>query len=54
MLRIIQADESIKILVDKKNLHKMEKILPEKKIIKIDKNIAEINIQLHPEAVNIP
>lgn len=54
VLRIIQADESIKILVDEKNLEKVTKLFPEEKIIKIDKNLAEINMHLHPKAVNTP
>jgi aspartokinase len=54
VLRIIQADESMKILVDEKNLEKIQKLFPEKKIIKIDKNLGEINMHLHPEAVNTP
>jgi len=52
VLRIIQSDESIKILVDEKNLEKVKSIFPKIKIIKIDKNLAEINMHLHPEAVN--
>jgi len=54
VLRIIQADESMKILVDDKNLPRIQKLFPEKEIIKIDKNLAEINMHLHPEAVNTP
>jgi len=54
VLRIIQADESIKILVDEKNLEKVKTLFPKDKIIKIDRNLAEINMHLHPEAVNTP
>ena len=54
VLRIIQADESIKILVDEKNLGKVKELFPEDKIIKTDENLAEINMHLHPEAVNTP
>ena len=54
VLRIIQADEAIKILVNEKNLEKVESLFPKKKIIKIDKNLAEINMHLHPEAVKTP
>lgn len=53
-LRIIQADESIKVLVDQKNLEKVRKLFPEDKIIKIDEDLAEINMHLHLEAVNTP
>lgn len=54
VLRIIQADEAIKILVNEKNLEKVKNLFPKKKIIKIDRNLAEINMHLHPEAVNTP
>jgi aspartokinase len=54
VLRIIQADESIKILVDEKNLEKVKQMFTNDKIIKIDENLGEINIHLHPEAVNTP
>ena len=54
VLRIIQADEAIKILVNEKNLEKVKDLFPKKKIIKIDRNLAEINMHLHPEAVKTP
>jgi aspartokinase len=54
VLRIIQADEAIKILVNEKNLDKIKNLFPKDKIIKIDRNLAEINMHLHPEAVNTP
>jgi aspartokinase len=54
VLRIIQADEAIKILINEKNLEKLKELLPKKKIIKIDRNLAELNIHLHPEAVKTP
>jgi aspartokinase len=54
VLRIIQADEAIKILVNEKNLEKVKDLLPKKKIVKIDRNLAELNIHLHPEAVKTP
>jgi aspartokinase len=54
VLRIIQADEAIKILVNEKNLEKVKDLFPDRKIIKIDKNLAELNIHLHPEAVKTP
>lgn len=54
VLRIIQADESIKILVNEKNLEKVKQLFSKDKVIKIDENLAEINMHLHPEAVNTP
>lgn len=54
VLRIIQANGSIKLLIDKRNLEKVKAIFPEDKIIRIDKNIAEINVHMHPDARQIP
>ena len=54
VLRIIQADAAIKILVNEKNLETVQNLFPKKKIIKIDRNLAEINMHLHPDAVNTP
>lgn len=54
VLRIIQADEAIKILVNEKNLETVTNLFPKNKIIKIDRNLAELNMHLHPEAVNTP
>ena len=54
VLRIIQADEAIKILVNEKNLDKVKNLLPKNKIIKIDQNLAELNIHFHPDAIKTP
>jgi len=54
VLRIVQADESIKILIDEKNLEKVEQIIPTHKIIGMDKNLAEINVHQHPDTKYTP
>lgn len=48
-LRIIQANESIRLLIDEKNLDKIKELFPKNKIIKIDREIAEINMRMHPD-----
>jgi aspartokinase len=48
VLRVIQATESIKLLADGKNLEKILNVFPKEKILKIDKNIAEINMHMNP------
>lgn len=53
-LRIVEGEESIKVLVDEKNLKKVLDLLPKRIIIKIQEDLAEVNIHLHPEAVNTP
>lgn len=54
VLRIIQTDDSIKIPLDEKNLEEVKKLFPESKIIKIDRNLAEINVHMHPDAKYAP
>jgi aspartokinase len=54
VLRIIQADESIKVLINEKNLKKILKALPKEKILMIDENLAEINLHLTNEAKYTP
>lgn len=54
ILRIVQGEEAIKIIIDEKNLEKVSKIIEKESIIKIHKNLAELNMHLHPEAVNTP
>jgi aspartokinase len=48
VLRVMQANESIRLLVDEKNLENITEIFPKEKIIKIEKNLAEINMNMHP------
>ena len=54
VLRIIQADESIKVLINEKNLKKITDLIPKNKIITIDKDLAEINLHLDPNAKSTP
>lgn len=54
VLRIIQADESIKVLINEKNLKKIVNALPKEKILSIDENLAEINLHLTNEAKFTP
>lgn len=46
ILRITQANESIKILFDTKNLEAVKRLFPRNKIISIERNLAEINMSL--------
>ncbi len=54
MLRLLEGEEAIKIIIDQKNLQKALKIVPKSALIKVHENLAEINMHLHPEAVNTP
>lgn len=54
VLRIIQADESIKILINEKNLDKVLKFIPKNKILEIERNLAELNMHVHEKAKKTP
>lgn len=49
ILRVIQATSSIKLLVDESKLEYITDLFPKGKILKITKDIAEINIHMHPK-----
>jgi len=51
-LRIIQATRSIKILIDEKNIENTTDLFPKDKILKIDRNLAEINMHMHQKMLN--
>lgn len=46
VLRLIHANESLKLIIDKKNLDKVKKIIPENKIRKIEGNLAEVTVHM--------
>lgn len=51
VLRIIQATESIKLIVDEKNLENVIAVFPKNKIISVNKNLAEINMHMAPKMI---
>lgn len=53
-LRIVQGEGFIKIIVDERNLSKILDIIPKKLVLHLQKDLAEINMHLHPEAVKTP
>ena len=54
VLRIMQANESIRILIDEKNLENVTKIFPKNKIIATEKDLAKIDVYIHPEMQGTP
>ena len=54
ILRIMQANESIRLLIDEKNLENVKKIFPKDKVISTEKNLAEIDIYIHPDMQATP
>ena len=54
VLRIMQANESIRILIDEKNLENVTKIFPKNKIIATEKDLAEIDVYINPEMQGTP
>ena len=53
IIRIIQAEQSITIIIDDKNLDKFNDIFNKKDIISLDKNLVEVNLQFTEEAQNV-
>lgn len=49
VLRIIQANESIKIIIDEKNLEKILELFPRESIQDVEKHLAEINLRVHSD-----
>jgi aspartokinase len=47
-LRIMQANNSIRLLIDEKNMERVLTLLPKNKIISKEMNLTEINIYIHP------
>ena len=50
VVRIIQAEESIRIILDEKNLDKFLDYISKSDCISIEKNLTEINLHFSPEA----
>ena len=53
IIRIIQAEQSITIILDEKNLGKFYNIFSKSDCISIDKSLVEINLQFTEEAQNV-
>ena len=53
ILRVIQAEQSITIIIDDKNLDKFQSIFNKADCISIDKKLVEINLQFTQEAQDI-
>ena len=53
IIRIIQAEQSITIIIDDKNLGKFEEIFNKKEYISFSKNLVEVNLQFAGEAQNV-
>lgn len=54
ILLIIQGEQSIKVMINEKNRDKVLTYFPKNKILHIEEDLAEINIQLADEAVHTP
>tara|TARA_B100001964_G_C14258572_1_gene613890 strand:+ start:2687 stop:3340 length:654 start_codon:yes stop_codon:yes gene_type:complete len=53
IIRVIQAEQSITMIIDEKNLDKFYNIFNKNDIISLDKNLVEINLQFTSESQNI-
>jgi len=54
VLRVMQSNESIRLLIDEKNMENVIALFPKEKIITKEKNLAEINIYIHPQMQSTP
>jgi len=54
VLRVTQANKSIRLLLDEKNLEQVKSLFTKEKIITQEKNLAEINIYIHPQMQKTP
>jgi aspartokinase len=54
VLRVTQANKSIRLLIDEKNLEKVISLFPKNKILSKDRGLAEINIYIHPQMQETP
>ena len=54
VLRVTQANESIRLLIDEKNMDKVIDMFPKKKVISKEKGLSEINIYIHPKMQTTP
>ena len=54
VLRVTQANKSIRLLLDEKNLEQVISLFPKNKIITKEKDLAEINIYIHPNMQTTP
>lgn len=54
VLRIIQAEESIKVIVDEKNISKVIDIFRKNTVLKIEHNLGELNMKLAPTSAKVP
>ncbi|MBI1935910.1 hypothetical protein HYS31_05705 [Candidatus Woesearchaeota archaeon] len=53
ILRAIQAEQSITIIIDEKNLEKFNNIFNKNDLISLDKKLVEINLQFTPDAKDV-
>ncbi len=53
VIRILQSEEGIKIIIDEKNLNKFFNYFPKKDCIFIEKDLTELNLHFSPEAPKI-
>ena len=54
VIRIIQADESIKVIVDEKNVAKVTGMVKKSSLLKVTKNVGELNMRLTRFSAKVP
>lgn len=54
VLRIMQANESIRLLVDEKNMDRAVELFPAEKVMSVETDLAELDIHTHPHMKDTP
>lgn len=54
VLRVSQANESIRLLIDEKNMNNVINLFPKDKILSKERGLAEINLYIHPKMQTTP
>ena len=54
VLRVTQANKSIRLLIDEKNLEQVISLFPKEKILSKEGGLSEINIYIHPQMQETP
>lgn len=53
-IRLIQAEETIKVIVDGKNVGKVTDLFGKKSVVKVEQNLAELNMRLGEVSAKVP
>ena len=53
-MRLVQSEESIRVIIDERNLDKILQVVPKKFVLDVKKGLGEINLHLHRSTFETP